>query len=104
MSCPGPSAISVDRTAGSMTIDPVSKSGADEPSRPEASPDVQMDPRPLDNVTTAAQDMASSLDVSLVHSQRIRKLNDYWVKKAKGKVPSRSGHRPGRRARSCCPT
>ena len=49
-----------------------------------------MDPRPLDNVTTAAQEMASSLDVSVVQSQRIRTLNAYWLARAKGKVPSRS--------------
>ena len=71
-------------------IDPMSEASANEPARPEPTPDVQMDPRPLDNVTTAAQDMASSLDVLLVQSQRIRKLNDYWQAKAKGKVPSRS--------------
>lgn len=49
-----------------------------------------MDPRPLDNVTTDAQEMASSFDVSIVHSQRIHKLNSYWLTKADGKVPSRS--------------
>jgi len=73
-----------------MTIDPTSKPGGEEPPRPEPGPDTQMDPRPLDNVTTAAQEMASSLDVSLVRSLRIRKLNDYWIEKAQGKVPSRS--------------
>jgi hypothetical protein len=49
-----------------------------------------MDPRPLDNVTTAAQEMASSFDVSVVQSQRIHRLNAYWLAKAQGKVPSRS--------------
>lgn len=49
-----------------------------------------MDPRPLDSATTLAQEMASSFDVSIVHSKRIRKLNDYWLSKAKGSVPSRS--------------
>lgn len=76
--------------AGSMTVDPMSEAGGTDPSRPEATPDAQMDPRPLDNTTTAAQEMASGLDVSLVQSQRIRKLNDYWLARAKGKVPSRS--------------
>ena len=73
-----------------MTMDPMSEASGSEPSRPDVSPDAQMDPRPLDNVTTAAQEMASSLDVSLVQSQRIRTLNAYWLDRAKGKVPSRS--------------
>jgi len=78
-------------------IDPMSEASGNEPARPEASLDVQMDPRPLDNVTTAAQDMASSLDVSLVQSQRIHKLNDYWLARAKGRC------RRGRRSiRSTC--
>ena len=73
-----------------MTTDPMSDVGGGDRANPDQNPDAQMDPRPLDNVTTAAQEMASSSDVSVVHSQRIRKLNDYWQAKAKGKVPSRS--------------
>jgi len=53
-----------------------------------------MDPRPLDNASTAAQEMASSFDVSVVQSQRIHKLNAYWLAKAKGRVPSRSAIDP----------
>ena len=71
-------------------IDPTSEVGGTEPTRPEPEPDRQMDPRPMDGVTTAAQEMASSFDVSIVQSQRIRTLNTYWQAKAKGKVPSRS--------------
>ena len=67
-----------------MTIDPT------EPARSEPEPDRQMDPRPLDDSTTAAQEVASSFDVAVVHSQRIRKLGVYWQAKACGKVPSRS--------------
>ena len=71
-------------------IDPVSKAERTEPPRTEQRPDGQMDPRPLDSASTAAQEMASSLDVAIVQSERIRKLNAYWQAKAKGKVPSRS--------------
>jgi hypothetical protein len=71
-------------------IDPVSEAGGGDPVRPESRPDVQMDPRPLDSATTTAQDMASSFDISVVHSPRIRKLNTYWLAKAKGQVPKRS--------------
>lgn len=70
--------------------DPISEAEGTDPARPDAIPDVQMDPRPLDSATTAAQEMASSFDVSVVHSERIRKLNAYWLTKAKGGVPSRS--------------
>jgi len=73
-----------------MNIDPMSEAGGTESAGPDPSPDVQMDPRPLDNATTAAQEMASSSDVSVVRSERIRRLNAYWLAKAKGKVPSRS--------------
>lgn len=72
-----------------MTV-PNSEAEGTDPARPDAIPDVQMDPRPLDSATTAAQEMASSFDVSVVHSERIRKLNAYWLTKAKGGVPSRS--------------
>lgn len=71
-------------------IDPTSEVGETEPTRPEPEPDRQMDPRPMDGVTTAARDMASSSDVFIVQSQRIRTLNAYWQAKAKGRVPSRS--------------
>jgi hypothetical protein len=71
-------------------IDPMPESEGPEPARPETGPDTQMDPRPLDNVTTSAQEMASSFDVSIVRSERIRRLNEYWQVKAKGRVPSRS--------------
>lgn len=70
--------------------DPTSETEGTEPRRPEGGPDPQMDPRPLDSATTAAQEMASSLDIAIVRSERIRKLNDYWQAKAGGKVPSRS--------------
>jgi hypothetical protein len=70
--------------------DPISEAEGTDPARPDAIPDVQMDPRPLDSATTAAQEMASSFEVSVVHSERIRKLNAYWLTKAKGGVPSRS--------------
>jgi hypothetical protein len=73
-----------------MTIGPMSEAGGTEPATPETGRDGQMDPRPLDDVTTAAQEMASSTDVAVVHSQRIHKLNAYWLARAKGKVPSRS--------------
>jgi hypothetical protein len=49
-----------------------------------------MDLRPLDGTTMVAQEMASSFDVSLVQSQRIRTLNAYWQARAKGRMPSRS--------------
>lgn len=71
-------------------MEPMSEDGGNESSRADVTPDGQMDLRPLDNVTTAAQDMASSFDVSLVQSPRIRKLNEYWQARAKGRVPSRS--------------
>ena len=69
-----------------MTIE----AGGTEPVRSDPSPEGQMDPRPLDNASTAAQEMASSFDVSVVQSRRIHKLNAYWLAKAKGRVPSRS--------------
>jgi hypothetical protein len=69
---------------------PTSEAGGVEPARPETDPERQMDLRPLDSSTTTAQEMASSFDVSIVHSQRIRTLDEYWLAKAKGKVPSRS--------------
>ena len=68
----------------------MSEAGGAEPGRRESGLDAQMDPRPLDSVTIAAQEMASSLDIAVVRSERIRKLNDYWQAKAKGRVPSRS--------------
>lgn len=71
-------------------IDPTSETEGTEPARPEAGSDTQMDPRPLDSATTSAQEMASSFEVSIVRSERIRKLYDYWLAKAKGRVPSRS--------------
>lgn len=71
-------------------IDPIPEAEGPEPARPEVAPDTQMDPRPLDSVTTAAQEMASSFDVSIVRSERIRRLSEYWQAKANGKVPSRS--------------
>ena len=73
-----------------MTIEPMPEAGGTGPAKPDPDTDRQMDPRPLDDVTTAAQDMASSFDVSVVRSERIRKLNTYWLAKANGKVPSRS--------------
>lgn len=72
-----------------MTV-PNSEAEGTDPARPDAIPDAHMDPRPLDGATTAAREMASSFDVSIVHSERIRKLNAYWLTKAKGGVPSRS--------------
>lgn len=71
-------------------IDPTSEAEGTEPRRPEGGLDTQMDPRPLDSATTAAQEMASSFDVAIVRSERIHRLNDYWQAKAKGGVPSRS--------------
>jgi hypothetical protein len=70
-------------------IDPTSDPDGNEPAT-DAAPEIQMDPRPLDSVSTVAQEMASSFDVEILHSKRIRKLNDYWLAKAKGAVPSRS--------------
>jgi hypothetical protein len=69
---------------------PTPEASGVEPTRPETDPERQMDLRPLDSSTTTAQEVASSFDVSIVHSQRIRTLNEYWLAKAKGKVPSRS--------------
>lgn len=71
-------------------IDPMSEAEGTGPAPSAVAPDTQMDPRPLDSATTAAQEMASSFDVSIVRSERIRRLNDYWQAKARGKVPSRS--------------
>ncbi|WP_119300455.1 PAS domain-containing protein [Dongia deserti] len=73
-----------------MMIDPISESKGSETARPEGGPNTQMDLRPLDNVTTAAQKMASSFDRSIVRSERIGRLNTYWQAKAKGGVPSRA--------------
>jgi hypothetical protein len=70
--------------------DPVSKAEGVERARAEDRPDAHMDLRPLDSVTTAAQEMASSLDPAIVHSERIHRLNGYWQARANGKVPSRS--------------
>lgn len=70
-------------------IDPRSEAEETEPT-PTVNPDAQMDPRPLDGITTAAQDMGSSFDVSIVQSGRIRKLDGYWRARANGKAPSRS--------------
>jgi hypothetical protein len=73
-----------------MITEPMSEASGAEPARPEAELGREMDPRPLDVTTTAAQEMASSFDVSVVHSQRIRKLSEYWLAKARGGVPPRS--------------
>ena len=73
-----------------MITEPMSEGSGAEPTRREAEPHRELDLRPLDDTSTAAQDMASSFDVSIVHSQRIRKLSEYWLAKAKGGVPSRS--------------
>ena len=73
-----------------MITEPMSEASGAEPARPEVEPGREIDLRPLDVATTAAQDMASSFAVSIVHSQRIRKLSEYWLAKARGGVPSRS--------------
>jgi len=71
--------------------DPVSEAEEIERARGEDRPDAHMDPRPLDGITTAAQEMASSLDPVIVQSERIRTLNGYWQARSNGgKVPSRS--------------
>lgn len=73
-----------------MMIDTRSEARDSEPIRPVPEPDRHIDPRPLDDTTTVAQEMASSFDVSLVQSQRIHTLNAYWQAKAKNRMPSRS--------------
>lgn len=73
-----------------MITEPMSEASGAEPTRREAEPHRELDLRPLDDTSTVAQDMASSFDVSIVQSQRIRKLSEYWLAKAKGGVPSRS--------------
>jgi hypothetical protein len=54
----------------------------------------QMDPRPLDDLTTTAQESAHSFDPSIVQSQRIHRLNTYWRSKAGSKVPARADFDP----------
>jgi hypothetical protein len=71
-------------------IDPIAGPDGNETATVEAAPEIRMDPRPLDSATTLAQEITSGFDVSIVHSKRIRKLNEYWLAKAKGRVPSRS--------------
>ncbi len=76
--------------ARKVMVETTSEAAETGPSQPGSQPDRQMDLRPLDDTTTVAQGMASGFEVSLVRSQRIRKLNAYWQAKAGGRVPSRS--------------
>jgi hypothetical protein len=54
----------------------------------------EMDPRPLDDVTTTTQESAHSFDPSIVQSQRIHRLYAYWREKAAGGVPARAEFDP----------
>jgi hypothetical protein len=54
----------------------------------------QIDPRPLDDVTTTTQESASGFDVAIVQSPRIHRLYAYWRDKAGAGMPARSGFDP----------
>lgn len=54
----------------------------------------QMDPRPLDDITTTTQESAYSFDPAIVQSQRIHRLYAYWREKAAGGVPARAQFDP----------
>ena len=54
----------------------------------------QMDPRPLDDLTTTTQESAYSYDPAIVQSQRIHRLYAYWLDKAAGGVPARAEFDP----------
>ena len=54
----------------------------------------QIDPRPLDDITTSTQESAHSFDPSIVQSQRIHQLCAYWRDKAGRGVPARAEFDP----------
>lgn len=53
----------------------------------------QMDPRPLDDLTTT-QEADSGFDPAIVQSQRIHRLHAYWRSKAGTGMPARSDFDP----------
>ena len=54
----------------------------------------QIDPRPLDDLTTTTQESASGFDPAIVQSQRIHRLDAYWREKAGAGMPARSEFDP----------
>lgn len=54
----------------------------------------QMDPRPLDDQSTTAQESSYSFDPSIVQSPRIHRLHAYWREKAANHIPARSQFDP----------
>lgn len=54
----------------------------------------QIDPRPLDDITTSTQESGHSFDPAIVQSQRIHQLCGYWREKAGHNVPARAEFDP----------
>jgi hypothetical protein len=54
----------------------------------------QIDPRPLDDVTTTTQEAAYGFDPALVQSPRIHRLYAYWREKAGAAMPARAEFDP----------
>src|SRR5262245_65951896 len=54
----------------------------------------QIDPRPLDDVTTTTQEAAYSFDPAIVQSPRIHRLHAYWLEKAGTGMPARAEFDP----------
>jgi hypothetical protein len=82
--------MSQDETSGSNSDDS-HPDGADEGDAPA---ERQIDPRPLDDVTTTTQEAAYGFDPAIVQSQRIHRLHAYWRDKAGTGMPSRAEFDP----------
>src|SRR6185503_4772423 len=54
----------------------------------------QIDPRPLDDVTTTTQESAYGFDPAIVQSPRIHRLFAYWRDKAGSGMPARAEFDP----------
>ncbi len=54
----------------------------------------QIDPRPLDDVTTTTQEAAYGFDPALVQSPRLHRLHAYWRDKAGDGMPARAEFDP----------
>jgi hypothetical protein len=82
--------MSQDETSGSNSDD----SHPDGAEQGDAPAERQIDPRPLDDVTTTTQEAAYGFDPAIVQSQRIHRLHAYWREKAGTGMPSRAEFDP----------
>jgi hypothetical protein len=82
--------MSQDDTSGSQSDDPPAE-GSNQGAAPAGR---QIDPRPLDDVTTTTQEAAYGFDPAIVQSPRIHRLYAYWRDKAGAGMPARAEFDP----------